>query len=155
MSFFKDMDLDKSIILISMILFPLGAWLISDTDARIALCEDSKRAATKRGGYLEEIGKLQKQIEVVLQVVQGLDHELEVRRHVLADGLGSGSHRRKHLERKARRPLGKVVTLWRVFVARTRHVLGLVRVAIDVLEDPRLDASDPVLDASAVHRFGA
>ena len=67
MSFFKDMDLDKSIILISMILFPLGAWLISDTDARIALCEDSKRAATKRGGYLEEIGKLQKQIEVVAQ----------------------------------------------------------------------------------------
>jgi len=65
MSFFKEMDLYKGIILLSVILLPLGGWWISNLDEQISLCEGALRDATKRGGYLEEIGKLQKQIETV------------------------------------------------------------------------------------------
>ena len=67
MSFFKEMDLYKAIILLSALLLPAGAWYISGLDEQITRCEAARRAATKRGGYLEEIGKLQKQIEVVAQ----------------------------------------------------------------------------------------
>ena len=67
MSFFKEMDLYKGIILVSVILLPLGGWWISGLDEQIASCQAALRMATKRGGYLEEIGKLQKQIEVVAQ----------------------------------------------------------------------------------------
>lgn len=67
MSFFKDMDLYKGIILLSVILLPLGGWWISNLDEQIGQCEAALRTATKSGGYLEEIGKLQKQIEVVAQ----------------------------------------------------------------------------------------
>lgn len=65
MSFFKEMDLYKGIILLSVILLPLGGWWISNLDEEISQCEAALRQATKRGGYIEEIGRLQKQIEVV------------------------------------------------------------------------------------------
>lgn len=67
MSFFKEMDLYKGIILLSVVLLPLGGWWINGLDAQIVSCQAALRTATKRGGYLEEIGKLQKQIEVVAQ----------------------------------------------------------------------------------------
>ncbi|MCK5942944.1 MAG: hypothetical protein KAI24_13285 [Planctomycetes bacterium] len=67
MSFLKDMDLYKGIILLSVVLLPLGGWWISSLDEQIVQCEAALRTATKPGGYLEEIGKLQKQIEIVAQ----------------------------------------------------------------------------------------
>jgi len=67
MSLFKDMDLYKGIILVSLLLLPAGGWWISTLDEQITQCEAALRMATKRGGYLEEIGRLQKQVEVVAQ----------------------------------------------------------------------------------------
>ena len=67
MSFFKEMDLYKGIILLSVVLLPLGGWWIHNLDGEIQKCEDSLRAATRRGGFVEDIGKLQKQIETVAQ----------------------------------------------------------------------------------------
>lgn len=67
MSFFKQMDLYKGIILMSALLMPACVWWISGIEEQITLCQAAKRTATKRGGYLEEIGKLKKQIEVVAQ----------------------------------------------------------------------------------------
>ena len=67
MRFFREMDIYKLIILLSLVLMPVCGWWISGLNDEIMLCTAAKRAATKRGGYLEEIGKLKNQIEVVAQ----------------------------------------------------------------------------------------
>ncbi|HEB52769.1 MAG TPA: hypothetical protein ENI87_05900 [bacterium] len=67
MNFFKNMDLYKAIVLLSAVLLPLGGWWISKIDEEIKQCEAAVRTATRKGGYLEEIGKLQKKIETIAQ----------------------------------------------------------------------------------------
>ena len=65
MNFFKEMDLYKGIILLSVVLLPLGGWWISSLDEQIVLCETARYQATRRGGFLEDIGKYQGQIGIV------------------------------------------------------------------------------------------
>jgi hypothetical protein len=67
MNFFKSMDLYKGIILMSVLLLPAGGWWVSKLQTEIQECETALRDSTKPGGYLEEIGALQKKIEVVAQ----------------------------------------------------------------------------------------
>ena len=65
MSFFRSMDLYKAIVLVSLILLPLGGWWVLQLDREIADCKQAIRLAERSGGLLEQIGSLQKQIEVV------------------------------------------------------------------------------------------
>lgn len=67
MNFLKSMDLYQGIILLSVVLFPVGGWWINDLNTEIDLCERARHDATKPGGFLEEIGELQKKIEIVAQ----------------------------------------------------------------------------------------
>ena len=67
MSFLKTMDLYKGIILMSVLLLPAGAWWVNDLQKKIESCEASLRDSTRAGGWLEEIGSLQKKIEMVAQ----------------------------------------------------------------------------------------
>lgn len=67
MSFLKTMDLYKGIILMSVLLLPAGGWWVNKLDTDINACEKSLRDANRSGGWLEEIGSLQKKIEVVAQ----------------------------------------------------------------------------------------
>lgn len=67
MQFLKTMDLYKGIILLSLVLLPLGGWWVSKLDTEIKSCKTALREASKSGGWLEEIGSLQKKIEVVAQ----------------------------------------------------------------------------------------
>jgi hypothetical protein len=65
MKFLKEMDLYKGIVLLSVILLPIGAYYLSGLDKQLDDCRLALRNATKKGGYLEEIGRLQKKIETV------------------------------------------------------------------------------------------
>ncbi len=65
MNFFRSMDLYKGIVLVSLILLPIGAWFCSKLDHSIADCTTAIENARRSGGMLEEIGGLQKKIEVV------------------------------------------------------------------------------------------
>jgi len=67
MSFLKTMDLYKGIILMSVLLLPAGGWWVSKLQTDIEECEAALRMTNKPNGYLEEIGSLQKKIEVVAQ----------------------------------------------------------------------------------------
>ena len=66
MNFLKTMDLYKAIILMSALLLPMGGWWVAKVQEEIDACEVSLRDAKKPGGFLEEIGSLQKKIEVVV-----------------------------------------------------------------------------------------
>ena len=63
--FFKTMDLYKAIVLASVVLLPAGYWWISLEQDNIAKCQQAVKQATKRGGFLEDIGAYQKKIEVI------------------------------------------------------------------------------------------
>jgi len=63
--FFKTMDLYKAIVLLSLILLPLGGWWVSTIDEEIRLCADAIDKAER--SQLEEIGRLQREIEMVAQ----------------------------------------------------------------------------------------
>lgn len=65
MSFLKTMDLYQGIILLSIILLPAGGWWVNNLSNDIADCERALHDATKPNGFLEEIGELQKKIEIV------------------------------------------------------------------------------------------
>ena len=67
MNFLRTMDLYKAIVLLSVVLLPLGYWQIRLQEAEIAACERSLAEATRPGGLLEEIGKLQRKVEIVVQ----------------------------------------------------------------------------------------
>jgi hypothetical protein len=67
MNFLKNMDLYQAIILFSAVLLPAGGWWVSSLQGEIELCQEALDDATERGGLLEEIGELQKKIEVVAQ----------------------------------------------------------------------------------------
>lgn len=65
--FFKNLDLYKVIVLLSLVLLPLGGWWITKIDEQIGLCRRAKDEATRAGGLLEEIGQYQRKIEIVAQ----------------------------------------------------------------------------------------
>jgi hypothetical protein len=65
MKLFDNFDLYKGVILASLLLLPVTGWWIRSTQNAISLAEDSIYDATTQNGYLEEIGKLQKQLRTV------------------------------------------------------------------------------------------
>jgi hypothetical protein len=67
MSLFRPMDVYKGIVLMSAVVLPLGWWWISTLDENIRLCRNTISESTKPGGLLEQIGGLQKKVEVVVQ----------------------------------------------------------------------------------------
>ncbi|MCB9879124.1 MAG: hypothetical protein H6835_16130 [Planctomycetes bacterium] len=67
MSLLRDMDLYKGIVLVSLLLLPAGWYWSNHLTKQIELCEKSIRESTRQGGYLEQIGKMQKQIELIAQ----------------------------------------------------------------------------------------
>lgn len=67
MNFLKTMDIYKGIVLVSVILLPLAGWWVSGLDTEISKSRYALRSATKSGGWLEQIGALQKKIEIVAQ----------------------------------------------------------------------------------------
>jgi hypothetical protein len=65
MKFFRTMDLYKAIVLLSAVLLPLGGWWVVRLDETLELCKKAIQQAERPGGFVEEIGTLQKQIEIV------------------------------------------------------------------------------------------
>lgn len=67
MSFLRNMDLYKAIVLLSLVLLPLGGWLLNRQDEDIAACRKAIADATRPGGLIEQIGGLQRKVEIVVQ----------------------------------------------------------------------------------------
>lgn len=67
MTLLRNMDLYKAIVLLSLVLLPLGGWMIKRQDDDIAACKRAIEDATKPGGLLEQIGGLQRKVEIVVQ----------------------------------------------------------------------------------------
>ncbi len=67
MSFLRNLDLYKAIVLLSVVLLPLGAWLVKRLDDDIAACKRTIAEAKRPKGLVEEIGSLQRKVEVVVQ----------------------------------------------------------------------------------------
>lgn len=65
MKLLQNMDLYKGVILGSLLLLPVAGWWIKKTQDEIDDANRAVTAAIKPGGYIEEIGKLQQQIEKV------------------------------------------------------------------------------------------
>jgi hypothetical protein len=63
----RNMDLYKAIVLLSVVLLPVGGWMIKRQDDDIAACKKAIEEATKPGGLLEQIGGLQRKVEIVVQ----------------------------------------------------------------------------------------
>lgn len=64
MSLFRDMDLYKWIVIGALVLVPASGGYGYLLQKRIDLTKDAIHEASRKGGLLEEIGKLQKQIEI-------------------------------------------------------------------------------------------
>lgn len=67
MKFFRDMDLYKGIILISVVLLPVGYWWITTLEDQIQASQAALNNATRPRGYLEQVGSLQGKIALVEQ----------------------------------------------------------------------------------------
>lgn len=67
MSFLRNLDLYKAIVLLSIVLLPVGYWQIRQQDESILACEKAITEATRQGGLLQQIGALQRKVEVVVQ----------------------------------------------------------------------------------------
>ncbi len=94
MSFFRNMDLYKAIVLLSLVLLPAGGWMVKLIDDDLVACKKAIHDATKAGGVVEEIGSLQRKVEVVIQNQRGLSDAINAPRtyfeeQILAAG-GSG-----------------------------------------------------------------
>lgn len=75
--FFRDMDLYKGIVLASLVLVPIGLWLVNAQQQRIDACRKSINEATRANGWLEEIGGLQRKVELVVQNKRGMSDAIE------------------------------------------------------------------------------
>ena len=64
---FRDMDLYKAIVLLSVVLLPLGGWLVKGLDDEIEASRRTLQEARKPNGLVEQIGALQRKVEVVVQ----------------------------------------------------------------------------------------
>lgn len=67
MNFLRNLDLYRGIVLLSLVLLPIGGWMVTNVDKEIAACKLAITNASKAGGLIEEIGKLQRKVEVVVQ----------------------------------------------------------------------------------------
>ena len=66
MRFLRSLDLYKFIVLLAVVLLPLGWLWVRSLDESIQLCRKAIADATRPQGFLEEIGNLQKKVEVVV-----------------------------------------------------------------------------------------
>lgn len=62
----KNLDLYKVIVLLSMVVLPVGYYLCLGIEDEIAACNKAIHEATRSGGTLEQIGSLQKKVEMVV-----------------------------------------------------------------------------------------
>jgi hypothetical protein len=67
MNFLRSLDLYKVVILLSVVLLPLGGWYCLKLDEDILASQKAVQDAKRAGGLLEQIGTLQKKVEVVVQ----------------------------------------------------------------------------------------
>lgn len=67
MSFLKNLDLYTVLIVLCVLLLPVCAWWCYNTNEEIKLCQSAVREASRPGGLLEQIGALQKKVEIVNQ----------------------------------------------------------------------------------------
>jgi len=67
MGFFRRLDLYKAIILLCLVALPVCGWWCLKLDESIDECKIAIREATRPGGLLEQIGALQKKVELVVQ----------------------------------------------------------------------------------------
>ena len=67
MNFLRSLDLYKVVILLSLVLLPLGGGYCLQLDEDIAASRKAIQDAKRPGGLLEQIGTLQKKVEVVVQ----------------------------------------------------------------------------------------
>lgn len=67
MSFFRKLDLYKGIILLCVVALPACGWWCWQQEKEIVACNDAIWKATKPGGLLEQIGALQKKVELVVE----------------------------------------------------------------------------------------
>lgn len=65
MKWLQSLDLYKVVIFGSLLLLPVAGWWIKKTNDAIATANRAIVEASKPGGQIEEIGKLQKQLEIV------------------------------------------------------------------------------------------
>jgi len=63
----RNLDAYKVIVLVAALALPLGWWQVKKLDQEIAACEQTIAAARRPGGLIEEIGQLQRKVEVVVQ----------------------------------------------------------------------------------------
>lgn len=63
----KNLDLYKVIVLLSLVVLPVGYYLCMGIEDEIAACKKAITEATRNGGTLEQIGGLQKKVELVVQ----------------------------------------------------------------------------------------
>lgn len=66
MTFLRNLDLYKAIVLLSLVLLPVGGWLVKKQDDDIAACRKAIDDAAKAGGWIEKIGRLQRNVEIVV-----------------------------------------------------------------------------------------
>jgi hypothetical protein len=64
-NFFRQMDLYKVVILISIVLLPLTGWWINFSMQEIAVAQKAVADAAKPGGWLERIGKIRNDLEMI------------------------------------------------------------------------------------------
>lgn len=76
-SILADIDLYKGIVLASLLLLPIGAWAVYDRAQQIEACKQAIADATRGGGLLEEVGGLQRKVEVVVQNKRGVSDAIE------------------------------------------------------------------------------
>ena len=67
MNFLRSMDLYKAIVLLSLVLLPLGGWWVMRLENKIDASKKAIDEARRPGGLIEEIGSLQRKVEVVVQ----------------------------------------------------------------------------------------
>lgn len=67
MKLLGSLDLYKVVILLSLVLLPVGGWMIWRIDQDIEASQKAIREAKRSGGLLEQIGALQKKVEIVVQ----------------------------------------------------------------------------------------
>jgi hypothetical protein len=75
--FFRELDLYKGIVLAAVLLIPIGLWLVSAQKERIVACTRAIDDAKRAGGLLEEIGSLQRKVEIVVQNKRGMSDAIE------------------------------------------------------------------------------
>jgi hypothetical protein len=67
MNFFRKLDLYRGIILLCLVALPACGWWCWQQEQAITQCKDAIWKATKPGGLLEQIGALQKKVELVVE----------------------------------------------------------------------------------------